>query len=87
MQRGPFAVAGGQPGHAAAWEDAAVNAATSDFYQATRATLQGAWVRPRHNGYMALQEAASQRITAGLAAKESGAAVTADINRLFRDSF
>ncbi len=87
VQRGPFAAAGGQPGHAAAWQDAAVNAATSDFYKATRATLEGAWVRPRHNGYMALQEAAAQRITAGLAAKEAGAAVIADINRLFRESF
>lgn len=86
-QRGTFAAAGGQPGHAAAWQDAAVNAATCDFYLATRATLEGAWVRPRHNGYMALQEAAAQRITAGLAAKELGAPVIADINRLFRESF
>ncbi|MFN4130513.1 MAG: extracellular solute-binding protein [Paracoccaceae bacterium] len=85
-QRGPFAAAGGQPGHAAAWEDAAVNAAASDFYTNTRATLQGAWVRPRHNGYMALQEGASQRITAGLAAGEGAAGVIADINRLFRES-
>ncbi len=87
VQRGPFAAAGGQPGHAAAWEDAAVNAATSDFYRATRATLEGAWLRPRHNGYMALQEAASQRITAGLAAGEPAAPVIDEINRLFRESF
>ncbi len=87
IQRGAFAAAGGQPGHAAAWEDDTVNTATSDFYKATRATLQGAWVRPRHNGYMALQEAASQRITAGLAAKERGSPVINDINRLFRESF
>lgn len=87
VQRGPFAAAGGQPGHAAAWEDAAVNAATSDFYRATRATLEGAWLRPRHNGYMALQEAASQRITAGLAAGEPATPVIDEINRLFRESF
>lgn len=87
VQRGPFALAGGQPGHASAWEDAAVNAATSDFYTSTRATLQGAWVRPRHNGYMALQETASQRVTAGLAAKEPATRVIDDINRLFRESF
>ena len=87
VQRGPFATAGGQPGHAAAWADAAVNRATSDFYQATRATLQAAWLRPRHNGYMALQDAASQRITAGLAAKDPAAPVIDAINRLFRESF
>ena len=87
VQRGPFAAAGGQPGHAAAWEDAAINAATSDFYRATRATLEGAWLRPRHNGYMALQEVASQRITTGLAAGEPAAPVIDEINRLFRESF
>ena len=36
VQRGAYAAAGGQPGHAAAWEDAGVNAATGDFYRATR---------------------------------------------------
>ncbi|MFN7051210.1 MAG: extracellular solute-binding protein [Gemmobacter sp.] len=86
-QRGPFARAGGQPGHAAAWEDAAVNAATSGFYRATRATLQGAWVRPRHNGYMALQENASHRIIEGLARGDPAPRVIDDINRLFRESF
>lgn len=87
VQRGPFAAAGGQPGHAEAWEDDTVNAVTGDFYRATRATLRGAWVRPRHDGYMGFQEAASQRITAGLAARESADPVIEDINRLFRESF
>lgn len=87
VQRGPFAAAGGQPGHAEAWEDDTVNAVTGDFYRATRSTLQGAWVRPRHDGYMGFQEAASQRITAGLAARESAGPVIEDINRLFRESF
>ena len=50
---------GGQPGHAAGWENAEANAATLDFYRATRATLEGAWLRPRHDGYMPFQDAAS----------------------------
>lgn len=87
VQRGPYAAAGGQPGHAAAWEDEAVNAATGDFYRATRATLEGAWVRPRHDGYMAFQQAASDRINEGLAASQDARPVVADLNRLFRDSF
>ncbi|WP_209021286.1 ABC transporter substrate-binding protein [Paracoccus ravus] len=87
IQRGPFAKAGGQPGHADAWEDGTVNAATSEFYRATRATLEGAWVRPRHDGYMNFQEAAAQRITEGLAAREEFAPVLSDLNRLFRESF
>ncbi|CDX50170.1 conserved hypothetical protein [Mesorhizobium plurifarium] len=87
VQRGPYAAAGGQPGHAAAWEDDAVNAATGDFYRATRATLEGAWVRPRHDGYMAFQQQASDRINEGLTGRQDAGQVVADINRLFRESF
>ena len=68
VQRGPYAAAGGQPGHAAAWEDDAVNAATGDFYKNTRATLEAGWLRPRHDGYMAFQDEASERLNAGTAA-------------------
>lgn len=87
VQRGPYAAAGGQPGHAAAWEDAGVNAATGNFYAATRATLQGAWVRPRHDGYMAFQAAAAARITGALFRREAAWTVIAEINHLFRNSF
>ena len=87
VQRGPYAAAGGQPGHAAAWEDDAVNAATGDFYRATRATLEGAWVRPRHDGYMAFQQRASDCINEGLAGRQDARHVVADINRLFQESF
>lgn len=86
IQRGPYAVAGGQPGHAAAWEDPDVNTATGDFYKATRATLEGAWVRPRHDGYMAFQQAASERINAALGDRQDARRVVDDINRLFRES-
>jgi multiple sugar transport system substrate-binding protein len=87
VQKGLYAASGGQPGHADAWEDDAVNAATADFYRCTRATLEAAWLRPRHDGYMAFQQAASDRINAGLTGKEAAATVVADLNRLFRDSF
>ncbi|BAV51401.1 family 1 extracellular solute-binding protein [Mesorhizobium loti] len=86
VQRGPYAAAGGQPGHAAAWEDQSVNAATGNFYRDTRATLEGAWVRPRHDGYMAFQQAASDRILSGIAGRQKPAAVVADLNNLFRES-
>jgi multiple sugar transport system substrate-binding protein len=87
IQRGPYAAAGGQPGHAAAWEDDAVNAATGGFYRDTRATLEGAWVRPRHDGYMGFQQAASDRINDGLRGGHDAAAVVADLNKSFRESF
>ena len=63
------------------------NAATNGFYRDTRATLEGAWVRPRHDGYMAFQQEASDRVNAGLRRSKDGRQVVADLNRLFRDSF
>lgn len=87
VQRGLYAASGGQPGHAAAWEEDAVNAAAGDFYRDTRKTLEGAYVRPRHNGYMAFQDAASKRLNAGLINRETAAAILSDIDRLFRESF
>jgi multiple sugar transport system substrate-binding protein len=86
-QRGPYAAAGGQPGHAAAWDDEGVNAATHGFYRATRATLEAAWVRPRHDGCMAFQAAASERVNAGLRSREPAGGVVRDLDRLFAASF
>jgi len=45
----------GQPSARAAWRSARVNAAAGDFYRATLATVEDAWVRPRHPGYIAFQ--------------------------------
>lgn len=87
VQKGPYAASGGQPGHADAWEDDAVNAATADFYRATRATCEASWVRPRHDGYMGFQQAASERINQGLTGSEAATTVVDDLNRLFRESF
>ena len=87
VQKGLYAASNGQPGHADAWEDDTVNNATSGFYRDTRATLEGAWVRPRHDGYMPFQEAASERINKGLRENEKAEVVIADLNRLFRESF
>lgn len=87
VQRGPYAAGGGQPGHAAAWDDDGVNAATQDFYRATRKTLEMAWVRPRHDGYMAFQQAASDRINDGLLRKDAARKIVEDLNQLFEASF
>ncbi len=87
VQRGLYAASGGQPGHGAAWADDAVNAQTHDFYRSTRATLDASYVRPRHGGYMAFQDAASKRLNAGLLAGEAPAAILAAMDTLFRESF
>jgi len=87
VQRGLYASSGGQPGHAAAWEDDGVNAATNDFYRDTRRTLEAAYVRPRHNGYMNFQDWASKRLNAGLLNREPASAILADLDRAFQESF
>ena len=47
---------GGQPGNAVAWEDEYINNETNNFFNNTRQTLEEAWVRPKHNGYMNFQD-------------------------------
>ncbi|GAB2179285.1 extracellular solute-binding protein [Dongia sp. agr-C8] len=87
VQSGPYAGAGGQPGHAAAWASAEVNAPVDGFYAKTRATLDGAWVRPRHDGYMRFQQQASERLVAALKARGPAPRVVADLNAMFAASF
>ena len=85
-QAGVYAMAGGQPAHPAAWESGEVNDAAGDFYRATRKTLEGAWVRPRHNGYMPFQDAGSRRLLDGLVANEGAAKIVAALNAMYRDT-
>ncbi|MDP5279815.1 carbohydrate ABC transporter substrate-binding protein [Sphingomonas sp. DG1-23] len=86
VQQGLYAAKGGQPAHACAWEAEAVNTPIADFCRATRATLDRAWLRPRHHGYMAFQAIASERLNHGLCAREAPAAILAALNALYRDS-
>jgi multiple sugar transport system substrate-binding protein len=69
-----------------AWDSAAVNAPAGNFYRDTRATLEGAWLRPRHDGYMPFQHEASERLRTALLAKEPAAGVIADLNALYRST-
>ena len=70
-----------------AWESADVNAATRDFYRGTRATLEGAWLRPRHNGYMPFQEAASHIVNDAVTGAISVRTAIDRLNDGFRASF
>ena len=42
-----------------AWTNAAVNAATANFYTATLDTIESSWVRPRGDGFIGFQQAGS----------------------------
>jgi multiple sugar transport system substrate-binding protein len=48
IQTGLFTASGGQPGYRGAWLNAENNRITRDFFTRTLATLDNAYVRPRH---------------------------------------
>lgn len=87
VQCGPFAAAGGQPGHAAVWEDGAVNKAAGNFYRGTRATLEACYVRPRHDGYMDFQDAAARRINEGFRNSDHPRDIVDALEHIFSESF
>jgi multiple sugar transport system substrate-binding protein len=62
VQAGVYARAGGQPGHAAAWDSADVNAQAGNFFAATRDTMAQAFMRPRVAGHRRFQPAAGELI-------------------------
>ncbi len=66
--------------------DTAVDQAANGFYNRTRATLEGAILRPRHDGYMAFQVKVAQLITEGLLAKAPAKGLVEDINRVARET-
>ena len=66
VQRGVYVRGGGQPGHRAAWTDPVVDAAANGFFSATLPALDAAYLRPRHDGFLAFQDAAGELIHAYL---------------------
>jgi multiple sugar transport system substrate-binding protein len=67
VQAGPYFDGGGQPGNAIAWEDDRLNRETLDFFRGTRATLEAAYLRPRHPRYIEVQDMLSPLVTKALA--------------------
>lgn len=85
-QAGFWASTGGQAGHRDAWVSAQVDAGAGGFYSGTVATLDAAWMRPRHDGYMPFQQEASERINAALKDGKFEAAMD-DLDRMFAATF
>ena len=51
-----FARHHGQPARIEAWNDAAIDRDFGGCFTATRASLEGSWIRPRYPGYLGFQE-------------------------------
>jgi multiple sugar transport system substrate-binding protein len=56
----------GQPSRREAWHDADINSRCGNFYTNTAETLEHAYVRPRHDGYIGFQTEASGILRLGL---------------------
>ncbi|WP_309085498.1 extracellular solute-binding protein [Chelativorans sp.] len=76
----------GQPSRRTAWQDDRVNAARGDFYRGTAATLEAAYVRPRHAGYIAFQTKASAYLRQAFAEREAPARAVETIQKLYEES-
>ena len=73
----------GQPSRRAAWHDAGVNARWGSFYKNTAETLEAAYVRPRHDGYIAFQGQASALLRQAFADGAAADAVLPALQTLY----
>lgn len=69
----------GQPSRREAWHDVGVNARWGSFYENTAVTLEQAYVRPRHDGYIAFQSKASALLREAFETRADASSV---LNRL-----
>lgn len=85
-QTGLFFESGGQPANAAAWNDAATNAGSRNFFSNTRETLETSWLRPRYDGYMGFQDAGGDILHACLRGDVGIVATLDRLDAAYRDS-
>lgn len=87
VQRTTFFEGGGQPGHRSAWTDPSVNAASTSFFADTLEAVDRAYLRPRHDGFIAFQDRAGEAIHAWLRSGERDAGpVLEAVERAYRES-
>lgn len=73
----------GQPSRRSAWADDCVNRASGNFYRDTTATLEAAYVRPRHAGYITFQSEASRFLREAFAQRMAAATAVEKIQQLY----
>jgi multiple sugar transport system substrate-binding protein len=76
----------GQPSRRSAWADEGVNRRWGDFYRNTADTLEAAYVRPRHSGYIPFQTRASALLREAFDSRRPATAVVAELQTLYRAS-
>lgn len=86
VQRGFLVAEQGQPGSVAAWDDPDVDAVAHGFYSATRATMNDAWIRPRHDGAIGFQQQSADALRDCLFGHRDATRLAATINDLYSAS-
>ena len=86
-QQSIFYTSGGQPGNSDAWENDNINLETNNFFKNTRLTLDQAWIRPRHNGYMKFQDESGNIINEYLQSNISEDKVIDKLKLMYAESF
>ena len=76
----------GQPSRRFAWSDDAVNARWGNFYRNTADTLETAYIRPRHAGYIAFQGKASALLREAFERNAAADVVVQNLQSLYRAS-
>ena len=82
-----FYESGGQPGNSVAWQNKEINDHNNNFFIATRQTLDQAWVRPRHNGYMKFQDESGNIINEYLQSNIQEDTVMNKLSLMYLESF
>jgi multiple sugar transport system substrate-binding protein len=81
-----YGVCGGQPARRSAWKSDELNRLTDGFFHKLLPNIERAYVRPRYDGYVSLQEQAGIPIIKYLRAGGDAGQALDDIDELFRAS-
>ncbi|MBV7530210.1 extracellular solute-binding protein [Chitinophaga sp. sic0106] len=86
IQRTLYVQHGGQPGHRAAWTDAAANQLTHNYFQQVLPLMENGYIRPRYNGYLHFQDHAGLPLQICLLENSNPVATLEEMNRIYRAS-
>ena len=77
---------GGQPAVRSVWDSQVADSAVNGHYSRTRESLDGAYVRPRHDGWIAFQDELSHRVREALTTTTPAEQVAADLEQAYAGS-
>ena len=73
----------GQPSAITAWESAAVNVGTGDFYRGTRRSVEQSWVRPRVDAAVEFQTLAARAVRTAVLGQTDAARLAPTLDELY----